>query len=345
MDIKKRFFELDALRGIAALIIVIFHFTLGRNLSPYFNLGCVGIDIFFILSGFVIYRSIENTNVVRSFLLNRFSRLYPAYWCCLSITTLMTILQNQSIYYYSKSFEWTNNYLIKYLVNATMFQYFFSLRNIDGSYWTLTIELLFYGFIAILLLSKKIFNIEYIGLGITLLCALYAIDPIANHAFFHKLLIACPLISYFNLFYAGIILFKMKAHKITLIRCILLLITYIIQCLLFKNCYYNALFISVNEYCILLACIYITYILFVLNKLNFIAQSILVWFGKISYPLYLIHSFIGIHILIPFFEATTHSIWISLALSFSVIVFLASLINTYVEIPSSKFLKKKFYSN
>lgn len=344
MKIRDRFLELDALRGIAALIIIAFHFTLGKNFSPYFNLGCVGIDIFFILSGFVIYRYIDTAKNWRIFLLNRFSRLYPAYWCCLTITTAAILLHTQTIYFHNQTFEWTNNILVKYLVNFTMFQYFFSIKNIDGSYWTLTIELLFYLLVALGLLTKKLKHIEWLGLILSILCALYAIDGIATHWFFHKLLIAFPIIGYFNLFYAGIILFKMKTSKITVLRCIFLLSTYIIQCLLFKNCYYNSIFITIDNYCIMLAFIYAIYILFVLNKLTFLIQPILIWFGKVSYPLYLLHSYIGIIILIPFISNVTNSMEISLLLSFGIILFLASLINKYVEIPAMKFLKNRFNS-
>jgi len=44
----KRYEELDALRGIAALIVVFFHFTMGqKEFNTFFKLGTTGVDLFF----------------------------------------------------------------------------------------------------------------------------------------------------------------------------------------------------------------------------------------------------------------------------------------------------------
>jgi peptidoglycan/LPS O-acetylase OafA/YrhL len=52
----KRYDELDVLRGFAALFVLFFHLTLFRNEAKYgFQLGITGVDLFFMISGFVIF--------------------------------------------------------------------------------------------------------------------------------------------------------------------------------------------------------------------------------------------------------------------------------------------------
>ena len=86
--------ELDALRGIAAFSVVLFHYT-ARYDSIYghsnrllfkFNYGHLGVNLFFIISGFVIFMTLDRTKSVIDFVVARFSRLYPAYWTALALT-------------------------------------------------------------------------------------------------------------------------------------------------------------------------------------------------------------------------------------------------------------------
>ncbi len=77
-----RFLFLDALRGIAALFVVAFHFPKGMT-SPFVANGALAVDFFFCLSGFVIAFSYENrlteTLSFRDFTVARLIRLYPIY--------------------------------------------------------------------------------------------------------------------------------------------------------------------------------------------------------------------------------------------------------------------------
>ena len=89
-----RIIELDALRGLAAMSVVLFHFTtryeelFGRaNPLPLnFGWGDFGVDLFFMLSGFVILMTLERTSHSLKFAWGRFTRLYPAYWAAVALT-------------------------------------------------------------------------------------------------------------------------------------------------------------------------------------------------------------------------------------------------------------------
>jgi peptidoglycan/LPS O-acetylase OafA/YrhL len=93
VTVNKRFQELDALRGIAALLVVVFHFTMHRPQSELgFKYGITGVDLFFIISGFVIFMSINNVNSAKEFVVNRITRLYPTYWACVTTTYIASVI-------------------------------------------------------------------------------------------------------------------------------------------------------------------------------------------------------------------------------------------------------------
>ena len=93
---SSRVVELDALRGIAALAVVAFHYTtqygqqyghttpLGFGFPP----GNYGVNLFFLISGFVIFMTLERARSAMDFVVSRFSRLYPAYWAAMALTCI-----------------------------------------------------------------------------------------------------------------------------------------------------------------------------------------------------------------------------------------------------------------
>ncbi len=160
VDESTRLVELDALRGIAAIMVVCFH--LGMNYQnesrKIFNVGLTGVDLFFMISGFVILLTLERTKDWKGFIIGRISRLYPAYWFCVSLTALLCLVRSKLIP------EFHNSELLnQYLVNLSMFQRWFNVPDIDGPYWTLSVELIFYGLMLGIFICGQIKNIERIG--------------------------------------------------------------------------------------------------------------------------------------------------------------------------------------
>jgi peptidoglycan/LPS O-acetylase OafA/YrhL len=80
-----RLLELDVFRGLAALAVVLFHYTTvyERTYDHHdemlfdFSLGHYGVQLFFIISGFVIFMTLNRTKSALDFVVSRFSRLYP----------------------------------------------------------------------------------------------------------------------------------------------------------------------------------------------------------------------------------------------------------------------------
>ncbi|MFM9069022.1 MAG: acyltransferase family protein, partial [Planctomycetota bacterium] len=90
--------QLDGLRGVAAIFVMLMHYTVAYdNLIGHqtpmllkFPRGGIGVHVFFMLSGFVIFMSLDRARNLLDFIVSRFARLYPAYWTALLITLLVT---------------------------------------------------------------------------------------------------------------------------------------------------------------------------------------------------------------------------------------------------------------
>jgi peptidoglycan/LPS O-acetylase OafA/YrhL len=129
---------LDILRFLSS-VAVFFHHTFS------FHYGKLGVYLFFIISGFVIHFSLQKG--VKNFVIGRFVRLYPLFWFCCTLTYIVTLLYGNSVPIH------------KYAVNMLMFNDGKIATMVDGSYWTLTFELLFYAYCAVFISfssSKKI---------------------------------------------------------------------------------------------------------------------------------------------------------------------------------------------
>lgn len=148
MPERRRLWVLDGLRGLAALAVVAYHY-LNRGPNLYHELGPshawimwgqYGVQLFFIISGFVIFDSARESTTWR-FSANRVIRLYPAYWLAVILTfTVVT----------SFGLPGRETTLPVALFNLTMLPGFFGIPYVDGAYWTLAVELTFYVAIALL---------------------------------------------------------------------------------------------------------------------------------------------------------------------------------------------------
>ncbi len=89
----ERFKELDSLRGFAALYVMVQHYS---NMAGYdiaaLHAGATGVDLFFIISGYVIFMTLKKTNHPREFIISRLSRLFPSYIVMMCITLLALLI-------------------------------------------------------------------------------------------------------------------------------------------------------------------------------------------------------------------------------------------------------------
>jgi peptidoglycan/LPS O-acetylase OafA/YrhL len=334
-----RYKELDALRGIAALIVVFFHFTMGRSEAKLgFKLGVTGVDLFFLISGFVIFMSLTRVNNSLDFVINRVSRLYPTYWTCVTFNFILI-----SVYSINKNEGLAHIDFIKYLGNMTMFQCYFKISDLDGSYWTMITEMTFYIGILILFHLKLLKYLNIIGIGLSVFVVIIT-SLGGDMILVNKIICWIPSLQFIPLFFAGTIFYKIYTIKSKLVEnYAILIICLISQIFLFNYSGRSRFFLVRSEYAIMLIIYFVLFTLFVNGKLNFIVSKWTLFLGKISFALYLIHDLISINFIIPFLTNKLHvNFWIaSFVISLPIVILLASIITYYIEIPISKSMKEK----
>ena len=137
--------ELDALRGIAASWVVLFHYTVrygvlfGDTSTPFhaYN-GGFGVELFFAISGFVMLMTLTRMRSAAQFIIARAARLYPTYWAGVVVTFVVMALwplAGRTVTAPEAAF------------NLTMLQEFFHVPHVDSVYWSLEVELVFYAWI------------------------------------------------------------------------------------------------------------------------------------------------------------------------------------------------------
>ena len=171
----RRIAGLDLLRLAAALAVMIFHYcyrgTAGQGLSQvaYPELaglakyGFLGVDLFFMISGFVIAASAEGRSALQ-FAMARAGRLYPAHVVCMTLTAIVIAVWGFAPHKAS---------LLQWLANLTMLAPALRQPFMDGAYWSIVLELVFYGWVAVLvglgLFERRLLEIVAIWLAV---CAL-----------------------------------------------------------------------------------------------------------------------------------------------------------------------------
>ena len=321
---------LDALRGIAAIAVVAFHYTTNLQYNypqfrPAFSIphGHFGVELFFIVSGFVIFMSLGNARSATDFAASRFARLFPAYWAAVLLTaaTLATGgLPDRTLTF------------LPTLFNLTMLQEFFGIRHVDGVYWTLSRELVFYAGIGLLLTFHQTARTHLV---IGFLLAVQAATSLAVHAS----LIALPgphapsllLYPYLHLFAAGIALFGIHLAHSSRRDWFLLAATIACELLLPRPNGGNL------GHLIVLTSIGAVWMA-TTGRLQWLERKPLLWLGSISYALYLIHQNIG-YWLIHRLTAAGWSLPAATLAALALALVLAHALRNLVEEPGQRAIK------
>lgn len=288
-----RLTELDLLRFVAAFAVMFFHYTTRGNADPnlipiqypflsQISRYCyLGVDLFFIISGFVIFMSAVDRSP-KSFAISRIVRLYPAYWVSCTLTFLVTLFWGVN----SLKVSWP-----VYAANLTMLHSFFNIEHVDGVYWSLFVEIKFYMMVLMVILLKQMHRARYF-LGLWLLVSMLSLKfPISR---IEEIFIT-PHSAYFI---SGAIFYLIWKEGLDLYKGMLLLGSYVLAL-----CNAMGMMNIVQEWYhieldVVIVAVWVTvfYLMFFLmanNRLAFMRGRFLVVLGALTYPLYLVHERIG----------------------------------------------------
>jgi peptidoglycan/LPS O-acetylase OafA/YrhL len=345
MEKSNRFYEIDLLRFFAALSVVAYHYTFlgfaaNRMSVPYAffapvsKYGYLGVNLFFIISGFVILNTALRKSP-KNFMLSRFVRLYPGFWVCCTLTFAAMLIAGGT----------HHTGLGAYFVNMTMLNEFVGVKSIDNVYWSLSYEIVFYTLIFGLLVIGKISKIKvFLGVWLFLSLMFYAAGP--DYFQFLRFVL---LPNYSAYFIAGAVFFLINAEGLDFYKAFLLVASYFLA-LIYSNEYinyltndYNAHFdLSVVAICI--ASFYFIFYLISTHRTKFISSPKFAAIGLLTYPVYLLHQNIGL-ILFNTFDDVLNK-YALLSIITLLVLFLSYVVSSKVEKalapPFKKWLDKPF---
>jgi peptidoglycan/LPS O-acetylase OafA/YrhL len=138
---------LDALRGIAALLVVWEHYAFATSalpgirasMLPWVKTGDIGVFLFFLISGYIIPASLEKRGSVRSFWISRFFRLYPM----VALLLVTVIVLRRHNHYFPDPFA-AQHPATSIAAHATMLQDLLGVPDAVWVLWSLSYEMVFY---------------------------------------------------------------------------------------------------------------------------------------------------------------------------------------------------------
>lgn len=286
--------------------------------------GHYGVNLFFIISGFVIFMTINRVEHPLDFVVSRFSRLYPAYWAAIAISfTLCTLLDFPAQYMVS---------LPAALLNGLMLHGLFGVPHVSGVYWTLEVELLFYALMFTLLLTRQLQRVHWLLLGLFALDLLYAAtERLAGISLPWRIyhLLSLKYLPWFSLGICMYRLLQADAGRRDLILCVSALLVIGIT-----ESVANLLLAAALTLLIRAAS---------QNRLPLLEWRLPVWLGTISYSLYLLHESIGWAILLKL-KPTGIDSNLAILITLTLVIGLAVGCTYLIEKPAMRWIRSCYQS-
>lgn len=335
MSKNQRIPILDSFRAIAIIMVLFFHYASRRadlysygDKYDYFAMGRMGVEFFFMISGFVILFTLEHTNNFFQFWKNRIIRLLPS----MIIASLLTFF---IFNLFDKEILFANSHKLKnVLVSCTFvkpqvlnmltdFQYDFAYTN--GSYWSLWPEVQFYAYISLLyFLSKKYFVKSFIITSTILITIRFLVSHVYVKngfvTFVKTIFNWFDLVENLPYFCIGVVfylVYKSEREFQKIQNIVILFVAFVLVFLVYK--FHNSL---ETLLCIVLFVSSFLLLIYIPSSLRFLENRALYKIGISSYFLYLIHENTGIFILTKFeIKNTDFQFILPLIVMFVMIVF------------------------
>lgn len=328
-----RYAELDLLRFLASLAVVLLHFTYSMPLVAHigptfptlggiFRYGYLAVNLFFMISGFVVVQSARSKSLPQ-FAIARITRLYPAYWlsCVLTFVGLHFMGGGAA--------SWR-----QLLFNLTMLQEFFGQPSLNGVYWSLTYELTFCFLVALLAACRLwplLFPVLIGWLAYTLVAGPLPPPHLFSYLFIPK---------HSAYFIAGMLFYVLQSRRHAAWQVYLALATALALALrsdraerqLAQQFYHDA---SLNAFLTAgaIALFFLVLYLILVRQWRLPAHPVWGLLGRLTYPLYLLHG-VGAAVLGPLAGKLNRDLLLGSALA--LVLLLAWAAHALVERPLSR---------
>ncbi|MEV4441572.1 acyltransferase [Streptomyces sp. NPDC049577] len=329
---------LDGLRLIAALMVALYHYG-GRDgdvsrawgasprhefphLSAAFAYGALGVQIFFVISGFVICMSGWG-RPLRSFVASRAARLYPAYWVAIALVTLVFALPWVAYRTVSPSDT---------LVNLTMLQQPAGAERVLGVCWTLWAELRFYALFALFVVLPGATRHR-----VVLFCAVWTLATVITTAAHLEVLRVIVMPEYSAFFIGGIGLYLIHRFGHDALAWGIVGVSFLLgQHYAVAGLWHppNPHYFSYRSAYVIIAVLAVGYAVvaaIALDKVPWANWRWLPFAGALTYPFYLVHEHLGWVVIGALHRGLGLPSPVVFALTIAVMLVLAWLLHRYVE--------------
>lgn len=334
---RDRVQEVDLLRFIAASSVVIYHLTYlprlqGKvstiafgGLQDISRFGYLGVNLFFIISGFVILWS-SHGRTPAEFVASRIARLYPSLWICVLLTSAVLAAAGRTAEVSPRIIA----------LNLTMVPGILGAPYVDGVYWTLFVELKFYVLVFAVLLLRLMDRIEMV-LAFWLACCAAGALGLTPH--WVDSLAMAPFGPYFI---SGCIIYMIRSRGASVVRVAALALSCVLGTLVAIDQQEGFMKSTTPGSAAVVVCAIIAFhaiFLAVALRPRILPDS-RVWYllGTLTYPLYLLHNQIGKVVLGVALQFST--LWGALAIALIVIYALAWVVAAVSERRFSKQLHR-----
>lgn len=277
----RRLRELDALRGLSALAVALYHysyfiaFMLPGTAQPDWQVrwGDAGVKLFFAISGFAMLATLERTASATAFAGARARRLLPEYWLAMVLTGAVA---------WGLGPEKLRVAPLDWLANLPLLQTWTGAPMVDGVYWTLNVEILFYAWIVLLWRVGATPHVDRLVIGwMTLRLACWLV-PVPTWV--QQLL----LIDHAAWFAIGLIAWPVWRGTASARE----------QRPLFGMVVAIAALTDTPAAAGLAVALALLFLAVTTGRVRWLAQPALLWLGAVSYPFYLLHAVIGYAIIV-----------------------------------------------
>jgi peptidoglycan/LPS O-acetylase OafA/YrhL len=348
--------SLTALRGVACIVVLFYHIREWFQLLGFYfvsellKFGYLGVDLFFVLSGFVIHNSYSNRvdlfhfRSVVSFVFARYARVWPAHVAVLVLMIPVPFI----LLFFSKSMIVPPHYDLDYFILSVLLIQNWGFQdqlkwNVPS--WSVSVET--FAYLAYPVLAFLVAKLKSLG-SIRFLSSLYVI------------IILSSLSLQFLYTYIGVESIGDKIESVGLFRCLLEFIVGVcvaelardrrtvmrLACLLvcivvvgslssFKNFYIAIVPVTV-------AVIVSVSVVWNPTISHWRCGKILLFVGEISYSLYLVH--MPIMYLFIYLEIPRLSILVTICLYLTVVLFASVCLHRFIEIPGINFARDRLKS-
>lgn len=327
--------ELDYVRGLGALAVVIYHLTYRgwtrdgfsdvaypevSSFAPYLTIALPG---FFMVSGFIMFHTTGNRTSIE-YAISRVSRLYPTYWLAVVVTTVAVLALSDGRFTVTPP---------QFAANLTMVSTYLGQPFVDGVYWSLVVELKFYFWVLVLLIGGLVRWLDRVlvawlaistpaAVGV----AIPVIDPVINEVF------ETEFSAYFII---GAVAHLVRRTGWTAGRVAILSGA----CLMAAERLPERIPDGSPAVTVIVMLAMAAFVVgAATDRLTWLPKGGLVgWLAAISYPLYLLHERIG-YLIINQLSAINR--WVVLAVTSGLVLTLAWLAHVTVERPASPALRR-----